>query len=205
MPFALTGLVLAWAVMLLFGGLEFDRGLMMLAYAGGHPQFVAAARTITWLGDWRVLVPAAGFGAGWLLYRRDWRDAVLLLAVCLSGRFLVTVQKGLVDRARPDLTEHLVVVSNASFPSGHAANATITWLALALILPRTDRARFAAVWAAVWTALLVGLTRPMLGVHWPSDVIGGWSFGLAWTLLLLRMAGHTTEDGTTPPPGYGYR
>lgn len=205
MPFALAGLALAWAVMLLFGGLEFDRGLLMLTYAGDYPQLVAAARAVTWLGDFRVLIPAALLGALWLVWRRDWRDAILLLALPLSGRLLVTLQKDLVDRLRPDAAEHLVTVTNASFPSGHAANATMTWLALALILPRTDRARFAAVWAAVWVALLVGLTRPMLGVHWPSDVIGGWSFGLAWTLLLLRMAGHTTEDGTTEPPGYGYR
>ena len=61
------------------------------------------------------------------------------------------------------------------------------------------------MWLAVALALLVGLSRVMLGVHWPSDVIGGWSFGLFWTLLLLRLAGHTIEDGTSPPPGYSYR
>ena len=72
-----------------------------------------------------------------------------------------------------------------AFPSAHAANSMVAWLGLALIAA-PPKARPAAVAAALALALTVGLTRLVLAVHWPSDVIGGWSFGAAWTLVVLR-------------------
>ncbi len=71
------------------------------------------------------------------------------------------------------------------------ANATLVWRCLALMLPRNARGRLHAIWAAAWLA--VGASRVMLGVHWPSDVIGGWAFGLFWLLLWLRIAGQLLE------------
>ena len=202
MPLALIGLVLAWAVMLLFGAMEFDRGLLLFFYAGDRPQLAAAAAWLTELGGWRVLVPVSALGAGLLLYRRDWRGALLLAAITLSGRLLVALQKDWTARVRPDPHGQLVPVESLAFPSGHAANATLVWLCLALLLPVSARGRMLAVWAAVWLALAVGVSRVMLGVHWPSDVIGGWAFGLFWTLLLLRLAGHPLVEGTPPPPAH---
>ncbi len=190
MPFALAGLILAWAVMLLLGGMELDRGLLLLGYAGDRPQLARAARWLTELGGWAVLLPATALGAALLAWRRDWRGAVLLVAITLSGRLLVELQKIGIGRLRPESNEHLVAVDSLSFPSGHSANSVMVWLCLALLLPRTQRGRTMAIWAAVWLALAIGVTRVMLGVHWPSDVIGGWSFGLAWTLLMLRLSGH---------------
>ena len=187
--FALLGLVVAWTVMLLFGGLEFDRGLLIFAYAGDHPWAAAAARWVTELGGMPVLLAVTGLGAAWLLVRREWRAAALLLAVTLTGRLLVSLMKDWTARVRPDAQGHLVPVESLAFPSGHAANATLVWLCLALLLPTNERGRALAIWAAVWLALAVGLSRVMLGVHWPSDVIGGWAFGLFWTLLLLHLSG----------------
>jgi len=200
MPLALVGLVLAWTVMLLFGAMEFDRGLLLFFYAGESADFVAVARWLTELGGGGVLLAATGFGAGMLLYRRDWRGALLLAAITLSGRLLVELQKGWSARLRPDPQGHLVPVETFAFPSGHAANATLVWLCLALLVPRGDRTRALAVWAAVWLALAVGASRVMLGVHWPSDVIGGWAFGLFWALALLRLSGHRFDEGTAAPP-----
>ena len=198
MPFALVGLALAFAIMLLFGGMELDRGLLLVAYAGDKPQLAAIARVVTELGGAAVLIPATAAGAALLLIRRAWRDAVLLVAVTLSGRLLVALLKDWTGRVRPDPHNHLVPVESLSFPSGHAANATLVWLCFALLLPRTERGRAWAVWAAVWLALAVGGSRVMLGVHWPSDVIGGWAFGLFWTLLLLRLSGDRLDEGTPP-------
>jgi membrane-associated phospholipid phosphatase len=198
MYLALAGLALAWAAMLLFGGMELDRGLLLVAYAGRDPNVTEAARWLTELGGLTVLIAATAAGAAWLLWRRDWRNALLLVAVTLSGRLLVALQKDWTARLRPEANEHLVAAQSLAFPSGHAANATLVWLGLALLLPRAERARAFAIWGAVWLALAVGASRVMLGVHWPSDVIAGWSFGLLWLLLLLRLAGHGAAEGTPP-------
>ena len=203
MPFALLGLAVAWGVMLLFGGMEFDRGLLLFFYAGDSPRLAEAARWLTQLGGGIAMLTATGFGIGFLLYRRDWRSALLLAAITLSGRLLVDLQKDWTARVRPDAHGHLVPVDSLAFPSGHSANAALVGLCLALLLPRTPRTRAIAVWVAVWLAILVGISRIMLGVHWPSDVIGGWAFGLFWVLLLLRLAGQplgsVAAEGTPPP------
>jgi undecaprenyl-diphosphatase len=200
MPLALAGLVLAWAAALLFGAMEFDRGLLIFFYAGDRPDLRTAASWLTELGGGNVLLAATGFGAGILLYRRDWRGALLLAGISLSGRLLIELQKDWTARLRPDPQGHLVPVETFAFPSGHAANATMVWLCLALLVPRRPRTRALAVWAAVWLALAVGTTRVMLGVHWPSDVIGGWALGLFWALALLRLSGHPLDEGTPAPP-----
>jgi membrane-associated phospholipid phosphatase len=182
--------------MLLFGGLDFDRALLIALYAGDKPNLALAARIVTELGGYMVLIPATLAGAGWLAVKRRYRSAALLLVISLGGRFLVEAQKVWTARIRPEEYEHLVAVQSLSFPSGHAANSTIVWLSLAFLLTERLPWRAAAIWAAAWLAILIGLSRIMLGVHWPSDVISGWAFGLLWTLGLLRLAGHDLSDGT---------
>ncbi|HYJ29733.1 MAG TPA: phosphatase PAP2 family protein [Allosphingosinicella sp.] len=197
MPAVLFALVVAWTVMLLFGGMDLDRGLLAFFYAGDRPpELTVAARILTELGGYRVLIPLAIAGAILLLVRRRYRSAALLLAITLGGRVLVELQKMQTARLRPVAHEHLVEVQTLSFPSGHAANSTMVYLSLALLLTTGYPRRAIAVWSAVWLAILIGASRLVLGVHWPSDVIAGWAFGLAWTLLLLRLAGHDLGDGT---------
>jgi membrane-associated phospholipid phosphatase len=118
----------------------------------------------------------------------------LLLGITLSGRLLVELGKSWIGRLRPEDQEHLVAAQSYAFPSGHAANATIVWLSLALLAPQTARGRRIAIIVAAIIALAVGVSRPMLGVHWPSDVIGGWAFGLAWTLALVRLCAAPPTD-----------
>jgi undecaprenyl-diphosphatase len=80
------------------------------------------------------------------------------------------------------LEDYPVTVSSMSFPSGHAANTMTSFLAFALILAAA-RHRRAAIAVAVGASVVVGLTRPLLGVHWPSDVLAGWLVGISWILL----------------------
>ena len=111
------------------------------------------------------------------------------MAIVGIGRALSEAQKYWVGRVRPDLEPHLVVVKTSSFPSGHATSSMIFYLTLALVLTAGTRWHRLAVAGALLLSLLIGASRVMLGVHWPSDVIGGWSFGLLWVLLTLKLAG----------------
>jgi membrane-associated phospholipid phosphatase len=178
-----------WLTMMLLGGphAPADAAIAGLFH---YAALVPAARAATRLGDWPVLLPLTAAAALALLLIRSWRPALLFLAIVLSGRVLVEVQKIELARQRPDALGRLVHVTSLSFPSAHAAYSMLTWLSLALLLARPG-SRAGAVAAALLVALVVGLSRLVLHVHWPSDVIGGWAFGAGWTLLLLRLAAGT--------------
>jgi membrane-associated phospholipid phosphatase len=182
---AIVALAAAWLTMLLFGRGAVDRSIYEALYAGGKPALIAAARLFTALGEPTVLIAAGLVLAAWLWWRKRGRLALALLAVVLIGRGLTEVQKYWVARARPELEPHLVVVKTSSFPSGHAASSMIFYLTIALALAPSGRSRFACAAGAILLSLLIGTSRVMLGVHWPSDVIGGWSFGLLWVSVTL--------------------
>ena len=184
---AVLALAAIWLAMLLGGAGPVDRAIYEALYAGHRPELLAVARTLTFFGDPTLLIGASCIAALWLWHRGGDRAGLVLIVVTLTGRLLGEAQKYWIARVRPDLEPHLVVVKTNSFPSGHATSSMIFYLALALLLA-SHRHRFAAAAAAVVLALLVGTSRVMLGVHWPSDVIGGWAFGLLWLLLTLRPA-----------------
>ena len=154
-----------WLAMLLLGGGPLDRSIYQSLYSGGHPALIAIGRVFTALGE----------------------PTVLVIGEFLVGRGLTEAQKYWVARARPDLEPHLVLVQTSSFPSGHATSSMIFYLTLALAIAPAGWRRVAARGAIV-LSFLIGLSRVMLGVHWPSDVIGGWCFGLLWVLVTLRPA-----------------
>ncbi len=170
--------------MLVFGRGQLDRSIYEALYAGGSPTLTLLARIFTFLGEPTVLVGGGFLVAAWLWHCGRGRFALALLLVILLGRGLSEAQKYWIARARPDFEPHLVVVKTSSFPSGHATSSMIFYLVLALALaPRGWRRPAAA--AAILLSLLIGTSRVMLGVHWPSDVVGGWSFGLLWVLVTL--------------------
>ena len=176
-----------WLAMLLLGRGALDRSIYEALYAGGRPALIVVARVFTFLGEPTVLIGAGVLVAGWLWHLGRSRFALGLLLVVLIGRGLTEAQKYWIARARPTLEPHLVIVKTSSFPSGHATSSMIFYLTLALALA-PPRWRRPAAALAVLLSLLIGISRVMLGVHWPSDVIGGWSFGLLWVLVTLRPA-----------------
>jgi len=196
LPFvaALVTLTAIWLAMLVWGRGPLDRSIYLALYAGGRPALVTLARVLTALGEPTVLI-AAGIVTAILLWRAGHRHLPwILIAITMLGRGLSELQKYWIARARPDLDPHLVVVRTSSFPSGHAASSMIFYLTMALALTsRTQWHRVAAA-GAILLSVAIGTSRVMLGVHWPSDVVGGWAFGMLWVLVTLRLAGRLVQD-----------
>ena len=191
---ALIGLAAVWLVMLLWGRGPLDRSVYQALYAGHHPALATVAHIFTTLGDPTVLIGAGVMCAIWLWYRGHRHLPFVLIAITMIGRAFAELQKYSIARARPDLEPHLVVVKTSSFPSGHATSSMIFYLTVALTLTVGTRWHRAAAGAAILLSLLIGISRVMLGVHWPSDVIGGWAFGLLWVLLTLRIGQRWVQD-----------
>src|SRR5439155_15183089 len=173
---------------LLWGGGPLDREIYEALYAGHRPVLAGIARGLTALGDPTVLIGAGVICALWLWWRGRGRPAGALVLIILIGRALGEAQKYWIARVRPDVEPHLVIVKTSSFPSGHATSSMIFYLTLALVLTAGKRWHRGAAAAAIILSLLIGTSRVMLGVHWPSDVIGGRAFGMLWVLLSLPLA-----------------
>jgi undecaprenyl-diphosphatase len=191
---AIVALAAIWLAMLLWGGGPLDRAIYQALYAGGHPTVIVIARAFTALGEPTVLI-VAGFLTAFLLWRAGHRHLPwVLIAITLIGRGISELQKYWIGRVRPDVSPHLVIVKTSSFPSGHATSSMIFYLTMALALTVGTRWHRVAAAGAILLSLLIGTSRVMLGVHWPSDVVGGWAFGMLWVLLTLRVAGRLIQD-----------
>ncbi|MDV9171832.1 phosphatase PAP2 family protein [Streptomyces sp. W16] len=127
----------------------------------------------------------------WLIWRRSaWWTALWLVATCALGTLLQQALKALVDRPRPVWPDPVDSAHYAAFPSGHAMTATVVCGLLLWLLHHHGAGR--AVWRTAMTLAVisvagVGLTRVWLGVHWPSDVVGGWVLGALVVAVAVRV------------------
>ena len=176
-----------WLAMLLLGAGDVDRDVLLALYAGDEPWLALIAIWISYLGTWPVVVVITLAGAIWLFWRGQRWESLILLIASFSGRALVILEKAYFARLRPEENLRLVEVHYESFPSGHSANSMIVYLGLALLAFHDEKRTKWAIAGALLLSFLIGLSRPMLGVHWPSDVIGGWSFGALWVLLIYAI------------------
>ncbi|HYO37806.1 MAG TPA: phosphatase PAP2 family protein [Geodermatophilus sp.] len=122
----------------------------------------------------------------WLGTRRAWRTAAWVVTANVLVGPLTALLKETFGRVRPAFENGGATYDSLSFPSGHSSGiATLVTIALVLAWPRLmGRQRRLALAAGAALVVLVGLTRMWLGVHFLSDVLGGWAFGAAWTLLV---------------------
>ncbi len=173
MALACAALAAVWLAMLLAGRGSLDRQIYEALYAGGHPALILVARVFTFLGEPTLLIAASAVLGVWLWYSGRLRLGLALLLVTMTGRALSEIQKYEIARARPDLEPHLVIVKTSSFPSGHSTSSMVFYLTLALALTTGTCWTRTAATCAVLLSILIGTSRVMLGVHWPSDVVGG--------------------------------
>ena len=199
MPIVLSGLLLALLVMLLFGGTEFDGGLLMLLHVERQPALATLGTIAEQATEPLILAAMGGVGAGHLAMRRQWRGALLAIAITTGALLLVAYLGEITSSLRPGRAERMLPTQTSLFPNGVAAGAAAVWLGLALLLTRHRPWR--AIWTslAVFLALAAGILQLVDGLAWPSDVIGGWALGLFWSLLLLWLAGEDIGDGTPRP------
>ena len=174
-----------------------ERILLSLRAAGdltdpiGPGWFEEMARDITGLGGLGVLTLLTLVAVGYLLLHRKGHTALYLALAIGGGILMSTLLKNLFDRPRPDLVPHGQVVYTSSFPSGHSMMSAVVFLTLGALLAgvQTDlRLRAYLLSVAALLALLVGASRVYLGVHWPTDVLAGWTAGAAWALLCWVIA-----------------
>ncbi len=151
----------------------------------GPAWLPGATRDLTAMGSLPVLLLVVLAVAGFLALARLWRNLALVVGASAGGLVLMLVLKRAFDRPRPTVVPPLVVETTPSFPSGHAMMSAVVYLTLGTLLaqlcPRR-RERAYVLTVAGGLTVLIGVTRVYLGVHNPSDVLGGWSVGLAWAL-----------------------
>jgi undecaprenyl-diphosphatase len=157
-----------------------------------------AIRDVTALGSTTVLTAAVAGSVAYLAAARRFRLAALLFASAVGATAFNFALKAMIGRARPQLDGALVTTYSASFPSGHAL------LSMAIILSvggvvafaaRRRRERATIFGFAALIGLMVGASRVLLGVHWPSDVLAGWLFGASWAGLTLWAARRVDPPG----------
>ena len=144
------------------------------------------ALEITAVGGYPLIVLSLAVVTGLLLVTCRFGAAIYAFFSVGSGALVSHFLKTFYDRPRPDVVAHLDVIHTASFPSGHAMVTTVAYLTLAALVMRffADwRVRAYVLCVAVFIALIVGVSRVYLGVHWPSDVAAGWALGAAWASL----------------------
>lgn len=181
----------------------------------GPPSLQEAARDVTALGGVAVLGLLTAIAGGFLSLAGKRRLAMFLVASVTSGVVASTILKELIERARPDLVPHGSYVYTTSFPSGHSMMAAITYLTMGALLARSQPSRRLKAYVlqlAVVLTVMVGVSRVYLGVHWPTDVMAGWTAGAVWALLcwlgarwLQRRRSIEREAEVTSDSGPGVR
>lgn len=174
------------------GTLALDRQILLAFRTPGHPEdpigprvFEEAMRDVTALGGFTVLTLLTVLSVAALLFYGKRRQALVLGATILLAELSADLTKMLVGRDRPELVPHGSYVYSHSFPSGHSTISAAAWFTLAAVIASIEPKRRAKAFVFTVAALVVvaiGLSRIYLGVHWPSDVLAGWTLGAAWAL-----------------------
>jgi undecaprenyl-diphosphatase len=182
---------------------SFDRGTVdTLNQAIADNRIVVTVLTaITNLGARAILFWLVTVSAAVMLIRRQYPLTVYLVATGLGALILDPAIKMLVGRLRPIVPDPVAMAPGYSFPSGHTLDSTVFYGVMLLvflpIIPR--RLRKPAIGLVIALLAAIGFSRVALGVHYPSDVIGGWLLGVAWLGVTAHAFGHWRAETGQPP------
>ncbi len=168
--------------------LPVDEAILEAIRTGHTPLLDLVAQVGTNLGGVIGIVALTGIALTALLVKKRYR-ALMQLGLGVGGAVALNiVLKNIFERARPDLWEQIVHEASYSFPSGHAMASSALALSIVLIAWQT-KWRWWAVGAASVYVLFIGFTRMYLGVHYPSDILGGWLMSATWVIIVALALG----------------
>lgn len=177
--------------------------LLVIQYAkelrAHHPWLTEVLRDLSGLGSTVVLTLLTGGCVCYQAFFSSRKTAAWVATSVISGTLLVSLFKALFGRARPDSSYAEFVVSGMSFPSGHSTMSALVFLTIGCVIANTRNRLSEKIYilaTASFMSILVGLSRVGLGVHWATDVVGGWSFGAAWAILWLVIARWLSDRAT---------
>jgi undecaprenyl-diphosphatase len=173
----------------LAGGTQaFDVAVLQWIHVHQTPLLTQLMVEMTYLGTGTVVMTVVGVAALFLWHTEHKHSARLLLAATAGNIILNGLLKLIYHRARPTVFEWQTQAVSSSFPSGHAMSATVVYGTVAYLLMRLQKhtwAKALTLSGSVILILLICLTRLYLGVHYPSDVLGGMIVGLAWAAFCM--------------------
>lgn len=197
-------MVLLWVFMEIADGvaesetMAIDRTILMMmrdaddpAHALGPPWLLQVAQDITALGGNAVLSLLSIWVMAFLFLTDKHKLAVIVL-VATGGALVASLMLKIgFDRPRPDLFPHATTVYTSSFPSGHSMLAASAYLTMGALLAQTQsrrRVKALIIIGSVFLTIIIGISRVYLGVHWPSDVVAGWTVGAVWAMACSYLA-----------------
>ncbi|MDB4960744.1 MAG: hypothetical protein JWP01_743 [Myxococcales bacterium] len=186
----------------------FDRAILMFFRNSptdpvGSPSIEAAVMHISALGSVAVTTLIVVLVIGFCFLAGHWRYGLLVFACSVGTGIIMSLLKGFYGRERPDYVTHLDPPGGLSFPSGHSMISAALYMTLAALVARTmerRRLKIFVIGTGAFLTVLIGVSRMYLGVHYPTDVIAGWTAGGTWALvcgLIARKLGHR---GDVPTP-----
>jgi undecaprenyl-diphosphatase len=189
---------------------KFDQAAIDFAVKYHGPQYKwleEIGRDLTALGGIVPLTLITSFVVGYLLIIRKYGAMWLMLAAVVGGMLISFTLKRVVDRERPpDEGERLSHVYTKSFPSGHSMMSMVVYLTLGSVSARFVKSRTVKAYligSALFISFLVGVSRVYMAVHWPTDVLAGWTAGLVWAILCWLVATYLQRRRVVEQEGEG--
>ena len=162
-----------------------DRKVIDFFSAYATPPVVALMEKITFFGSVRFLFPAYIVLVSWCLFRKQFNTAINIAVVAFTAYALTNFLKAWFGRKRPDLPL-IESLKTGSFPSGHTISSFVFCMVLVYLVGRSalpNLLKWILYVALISFSMLIGISRIMLNMHYPTDVIGGYCLGMVWVLL----------------------